>query len=142
MPPTVTDRAPRPGDERFATITARRPTLEWVLAARGAAEPGVDVRRGVAVEALDDDASTTARRTSPACAPTSGETVAGDLVVDAMGRRSQLPRLLADAGARPVHEETEDAGFIYYTRYFRARDGGAPPATAPRRSRRCRRSRS
>ncbi len=126
MPPTVTDRAPRPGDERFATITARRPTLEWVFARAAAAEPGVDVRRGVAVETLE----TTVHDGTPhvtGVRTTSGETVAGDLVVDAMGRRSQLPRLLADAGARPVHEETEDAGFIYYTRYFRARDGGAPP---------------
>ena len=53
---------------------------------------------------------------------TTGERVAGDLVVDAMGRRSRAAGWLADAGARPVHEETEDAGFVYYTRYFRGRD--------------------
>src|SRR3954451_10680039 len=88
MPPTVTDRAPQPGDERFATITARRPTLEWVFARAAAAEPGVDIRRGVAVETLettvhDGTPHVTGVRTA------SGETVAGDLVVDAMGRRSQ-----------------------------------------------------
>jgi 2-polyprenyl-6-methoxyphenol hydroxylase-like FAD-dependent oxidoreductase len=127
MPPTITDRAPRPGDERFATITARRPTLEWAFARAAAIEPGVDVRRGVTVDALE----TTSYDGTPhvtGVRTVAGETVTGDLVVDAMGRRSQLPRLLADAGARPVHEETEDSGFIYYTRYFRARDGGAPPA--------------
>jgi hypothetical protein len=43
-----------------------------------------------------------------------------------MGRRSQLPRLLARRG-RAGSRGGEDSGFIYYTRYFRARDGGAPP---------------
>ena len=33
-----------------------------------------------------------------------------------MGRGSALPKLL---GARPVHEEAEDSGFLYYTRFFR-----------------------
>ena len=37
------------------------------------------------------------------------------LVIDAMGRRSPLPKLLG----RPVAEEVEDRGFVYYTRYFR-----------------------
>src|SRR4051812_10357887 len=32
MPPSIADRAPRPGDERFVTVTARRPVLEWVIA--------------------------------------------------------------------------------------------------------------
>jgi len=126
MPPTIADRAPRPGDERHPTVTARRPTLEWVFARAAEAEPGVDVRRGGAVEALE----TTVHDGTPhvtGVRTVSGETVAGDLVVDAMGRRSQLPRLLAEAGAGPVHEEAEDSGFIYYTRFFRARDGGAPP---------------
>ena len=31
MPPSITDRGPRPGDERFVTLTARRPVLEQVL---------------------------------------------------------------------------------------------------------------
>ena len=36
MPPTITDRTPRPGDERFATITARRPVDRVGPRARGA----------------------------------------------------------------------------------------------------------
>ena len=48
-----------------------------------------------------------------------------------MGRRSALPALLADAGGDPVHEESEDSGFLYYTRYFRAGDGRFPVARAP-----------
>ena len=49
----------------------------------------------------------------------SGERLAADLVVDAMGRRSALPELLGPAG--PVREEAEDSGFLYYTRFFRGR---------------------
>jgi len=54
-----------------------------------------------------------------------------DLVVDAMGRRSRLPALLTDHGAQPVHEEAEDLGFIYYTRFYRSADGALPPYRAP-----------
>ena len=54
-----------------------------------------------------------------------------DLVVDAMGRRSALPALIADAGGDPVHEEAEDSGFLYYTRFFRSADGRLPEPRAP-----------
>lgn len=89
------------------------------------AEPRVDVRRGVAVRELtmrtyNGTPHVTGVRTD------SGEERGGDLVVDAMGRRSQLPRFLSEAGVAPVHEESEDSGFIYYTRFFSS-SGGAPP---------------
>ena len=112
MPPWIADRRPRPGDERFATITARRPVIEHALAR--VAQEEVDVRRGVEVERLVSNGV-------PRIAgvrTTGGENLTADLVVDAMGRRSRLPRWLADAGAH-VHEESEDFGFLYYTRFFR-----------------------
>ena len=56
----------------------------------------------------------------------SGEQLVADLVVDASGRRSQVPRWLEAAGAAPVHEESEDSGFIYYSRFFRAHNGEMP----------------
>ena len=52
LPPTIADRAARPGDERLVTTTARRPTLEHVLARAAEEQPGLEVRRGVAVAAL------------------------------------------------------------------------------------------
>jgi 2-polyprenyl-6-methoxyphenol hydroxylase-like FAD-dependent oxidoreductase len=131
MPPSIEDRAPRPGDERYVTVTARRPTLEWVFARAADREPGVEVRRGVAVEALvaqpvDGLPHVTGVRTA------GGDEIASDLVVDAMGRRSPLPRMLERAGAAPVHEESEDSGFIYYTRFYRANGSGRPSyRTAP-----------
>ena len=46
LPPTIADRAARPGDERLVTTTARRPTLEQVLARAAEEQPGLEVRRG------------------------------------------------------------------------------------------------
>jgi flavin-dependent dehydrogenase len=126
MPPTIADRAPRPGDERFVTLTGRRAVIEQVLARAAEAEPRVEVRRGVGVQGL----ATRRMNGTPhvgGVRTDAGEELSADLVVDATGRRSPLPRWLLDAGAAPVHEEAEDSGFIYYTRFFRARDGGALP---------------
>ena len=53
MPPTIADRAPRPGDDRFVTLTARRPVLEQVLGRAAEEQAGLDVRRGVRVARLD-----------------------------------------------------------------------------------------
>jgi 2-polyprenyl-6-methoxyphenol hydroxylase-like FAD-dependent oxidoreductase len=118
MPPTIADRAPRPGDERFVTWTGRRSTIEQVVGRAAEREPGVEIRRGVAAAAL------ATRRIESRVHVTGvstgdGERLAADLVVDAMGRGSHLPKLLAAAGGDPVHEEAEDCGFLYYTRYFR-----------------------
>ena len=55
-----------------------------------------------------------------------GEDLRADLVIDAMGRRSELTRWLMQLGVGPVIEETEESGFVYYTRFFRARGAGMP----------------
>jgi 2-polyprenyl-6-methoxyphenol hydroxylase-like FAD-dependent oxidoreductase len=124
MPPFITDRTPRDGDERFVTVTGRRPVIEYAVAT---AAQDLDVRRGVFVtdlvtgpEAAAGVPNVTGVRTSQ------GEELAADLVIDAMGRRSGLPGWLADLGARPLDEEAEDSGFIYYTRYFRQANGATP----------------
>ena len=48
---------PRPGDERFTVLTGRRPVVEAVIAGLAAAEPNVEVMRGVAVRGLLADGS-------------------------------------------------------------------------------------
>ncbi|MBV8710741.1 MAG: FAD-binding protein, partial [Solirubrobacterales bacterium] len=119
MPPFIADRLPRDGDERFETITARRPVLEQVLVQVARAEPGLELRNDVVVrELLATDYEGIPHvhgiRTE------AGDELRADLVVDATGRRSVLPRWLEAAGAAPVYEEIEDSGFIYYTRFFRS----------------------
>ncbi len=130
MPPTITDRSPRPGDERFVTYTARRPTIERVLAAAAEEQPGMDVRRGAVVKELSIARDNGTPRVTGVVLD-GGEAQQADLVVDAMGRASQLPRWLSDAELAPVQEESEDSGFIYYTRFFRSRDGSMPQYFGP-----------
>lgn len=125
MPPGITDRAPREGDEKFVTVTGRRPVTEYAVAT--VAEQAADVRRGVQVTGL---------LTGPPAAPgvpditgvrtSDGQEITAGLVIDAMGRRSPLPAWLAAVGAQRPAEEQEDSGFTYYTRYFRPA-GGTPP---------------
>ena len=50
MPPFITDRERREGDERFLTVTGRRPAIEYAFAS--AAEGEVPVVRGSAVAGL------------------------------------------------------------------------------------------
>jgi 2-polyprenyl-6-methoxyphenol hydroxylase-like FAD-dependent oxidoreductase len=130
LPPTLEDRGRRPGDERFATVTARRPVMEQVLGAVAEREPALEVRRGVTAASLIVEPGRGLPHASGVRLDT-GETITADLVVDAMGRRSRLPRWLDDAGVAPIEEEAEDSGFIYYGRYFRSADGSTPPLYTP-----------
>jgi 2-polyprenyl-6-methoxyphenol hydroxylase-like FAD-dependent oxidoreductase len=126
LPPPIADRASRPGDERFVTLTGRRPVVEYAFAS--VAEKLADVRRGVTVAEL---------LTGPCDIPgvphvtgvrtADGEQLDADLVVDASGRRSMLPAWLDTIGARPAIEEAEDSAFYYYTRYFHAPSGHPQP---------------
>lgn len=129
-PPNLTEGGPRPGDERFVTYTARRSTFEQVLGKAAEGEPGLEMRRGSAVKELTVRAGNGTPHVSGVRLD-SGETLHADLVVDAMGRRSQLPRWCSDAGIGPMQEESEDSGFIYYGRYFRSADGGTPQPFGP-----------
>jgi flavin-dependent dehydrogenase len=122
----------RNGDEQYEALTARRPVMEAALARSAVSMPGVDVRRGVAVEGVVTGAS--AEGGAPhviGVRTTSGEELRADLVVDALGRRSPMASWLQAAGARPPSEEREDCGFVYYGRYFRSSDGSVPAMIGP-----------
>ena len=130
LPPMIAGQGPRAGDERFVTFTARRPVMEQVVGTAAEREPGLEVRRGTSAAGLIAAPRGAVTHVSGVRLDT-GETVDADVVVDAMGRRSQFPRWLADVGVGPVEEEAEDSGFIYYGRYFRSADGSIPPLYAP-----------
>lgn len=121
----------RAGDGRFDTVTARRPVLEAVLAGAAGRDPRITVHRGAAVSGLLlDDRSpagvprVTGVRTGPSGWP-------ADLVVDATGRRSMIPGMLAAAGARTGPDSQEGAGFVYYARHLRRPDGALPELHEP-----------
>jgi 2-polyprenyl-6-methoxyphenol hydroxylase-like FAD-dependent oxidoreductase len=107
------------GDERFTALTGRRPVIESAAARVAVATPGLSVRRGATVEGLVADSGNGIPRVS-GVRLVGGEVVPAGLVVDATGRRSQLPAWLEAIGARPVEEELEDLGFVYYGRHFRS----------------------
>jgi 2-polyprenyl-6-methoxyphenol hydroxylase-like FAD-dependent oxidoreductase len=130
LPPLVTDREPRPADEALRFVTARRPVIEYAGAAAAATEPGVVIRRDVKVTGLVPGPSAVPGVPHVAgVAISSGEELRADLVVDAMGRRSPAARLLTAIGAREPHEEAEEHGFVYYSRYFTG--PARPPLLGP-----------
>ena len=119
LPPSLSDHEPRDGDEAFRHVTGRRPVVESVIAAVAAEQPGLVIRRGVRATGLIGGPPAIPGVPHVAGVRTSaGEELRGDLVIDAMGRRSPGAGLLTALGARPPHTESETSGFAYYTRYF------------------------
>jgi 2-polyprenyl-6-methoxyphenol hydroxylase-like FAD-dependent oxidoreductase len=132
MAPTVEDRSPREGDERFWTLTGRRPCLELPFAQAAEDETGVKVARGAHVngfvtggEAIPGVPNIVGVRLAD------GSEMRADVVIDAMGRRSETPQWIVDVGGVEPNEEAEDCGFTYYGRYFRSRDGSLPEVKSP-----------
>ena len=123
MPPGVADRAPRPGDERFATLATRRQLLEYAMAT--VAAPVVDVRRGVHVTGLLSDGRRRVTGVQLGGGSLGARELAADLVIDASGRRSPLPGWLDAIGGAAPAEESEDLGFVYYGRFFQGPPGAA-----------------
>ena len=119
LPPTITDRTSRPGDEAMRCVAGRRPTVEWAVAAMAQAASNVKIRRGTRVQQL-----ILGTRSIPGVPQvsgvrtTSGEEIRADLVVDAMGRQSRATEWILAAGGHSPLEEAEDSNFVYFTRYF------------------------
>lgn len=130
--PEFVTGGPQPGDAELLSVTGRRPVMEAAIAAVAAGTAGLTVRRGVTVTGLVTGGS--ARSGVPHVSGVrtgDGGQFRADLVVDATGRRSPLPRLLEAIGARPPAQELDDCGFVYYGRTFRSRDGALPVASGP-----------
>jgi 2-polyprenyl-6-methoxyphenol hydroxylase-like FAD-dependent oxidoreductase len=124
LPAELTDGV-RPGEDDRGTLTARRPIVEGALA--NVAARSVDIRRGVGVVELCTARGVTGSVPHVTGVRTdTGERIGADLVVDAAGRRSQLPNWLSAIGARPPLEHSDESGFVYCARHFRSRDGGRP----------------
>lgn len=126
------DAALEPGDKDIVFLACRRITFEWVLR-RHVLDTGlVDFRDGVEVTRLaaERDAATGLPRVTGVWVrePGGGEArVAGDLVVDASGRRSKLRTWLPAVGTPPVREASSPCGIFYTSRFYRLRDGARPP---------------
>jgi flavin-dependent dehydrogenase len=121
----------RESDARFDALTARRPVAESAIASV-VARDGVDVRRGVAVAGFLTGEPTRAGIPHVVGVRTEdGHELGADFVIDVGGRRSSLPSLLTDIGARAPIEERADCGFVYFGRHFKSSDGSIPFAFGP-----------
>jgi 2-polyprenyl-6-methoxyphenol hydroxylase-like FAD-dependent oxidoreductase len=131
LPPGIEDRAPAPGDDELTLFACRRVTFEWVLRRHVLQSPRVRWESGVEVLGLaaERDAASGVPRVTGVRARSAGadRVREADVVIDASGRRSRLPRWLSTIGAAPVEEEQEECGIFYCSRFYRLRPGAAPP---------------
>jgi 2-polyprenyl-6-methoxyphenol hydroxylase-like FAD-dependent oxidoreductase len=114
----------QPGDEDLRMVGVRRPLIEWALRQAVANEPNIRAAANTTVVGLEAIKGDVPRVSG---VRTSGGTIEADLVVDAMGRRSPTPAWIAELGGTPMPEESSDCGVIYYTRYYRVREGRSLP---------------
>lgn len=120
---------PAPEDERMTILICRRSTLEEVIRAQAEAQPGVVIRSGAFVEDVIAEAGDDGRLVARGLKLQGGEEIRGDLVVDAGGRGSPVPELLAARGAAAPLEQ-EGCAILYYTRFYRLRPGQEEPPRA------------
>lgn len=109
LPPPIQDREPRPGDEDLETLCVRRPIIDWALD-RAAARDGLALHREIVRDLVMDGNQVTGVRTET-------QTLTADLVVDASGRRSRVPRWLQERGVA-TDEQRSPCGCTYLTRAF------------------------
>lgn len=123
LPPDITDREPRPGDEDLVVLCCRRLTIEWVLRRAVTAEPTITWRGGVGVAGLIADGTDIRGLRLE-----DGSTVTADLVVAAGGRNAAVMDWIAElADVAPPLEERTEAGIVYLSRFYRLRDGQELP---------------
>ena len=104
-----------PGDEELVYLWVRRPIIEWALRRAAATEPGIELRAPARIAGLVVADNRVPRATGVALE--GGDTVGGDVVVDALGRYRP------PAGWRRRVERQADCGALYYCRYFELQDG-------------------
>ena len=126
-------RAPAGRRARSRRSRPAGPVAESVVASVAAATPGVTVRRGVGGRAACSPGPS--RRPGVphviGVVTETGEEIRADLVVDATGRRSPLPRGWPTPARRHRSRRSTTCGFVYYGRHFRSADGSMPPAFGP-----------
>lgn len=126
-PPALDPLPPDPADADLVGLACRRTTFEWVLRRHALGVPGLTMVTG-AVEGLISEAGPGRVPHVNGVGLAGGARLRADVVVDAGGRRSPLPRWLAAVGAGPVPEWVEDTGIVYSSRFYRMLAEGDDPA--------------
>lgn len=116
----------RPGVERvedpdLVGIMARRTTVEPVIRRRVAETPGVTFIQGAVTDLCLQDDGSGPRVTGVQLRD--GRSLAFDCMIDASGRRTRLEEWLSKANIEPPKVDSQSAGMIYYSKYFRFHPG-------------------
>jgi 2-polyprenyl-6-methoxyphenol hydroxylase-like FAD-dependent oxidoreductase len=127
LPPEFPDHSAYPGDDDLVALACRRTTFEWVLRRLVTRLPGVTLRDDVAVIGTTATTGPVPTVTGFTVESTSGsETVGGDLLVAANGRRADVPAMVATHGVS-IDQEVEDTGIVYFSRFYRLHDDVEAP---------------
>jgi 2-polyprenyl-6-methoxyphenol hydroxylase-like FAD-dependent oxidoreductase len=124
MPPTLSDRAGRLGDDEYTSVATRRSTFDWVLRRAVVNQSGIQARGGVRATGLLTRPGSPPRVVG--CTTTAGD-LAADLVVDATCRRSRIGSWLQTVGARRGWTVQAECGLAYYSRHYRFRADAVLP---------------
>ncbi len=105
---------------RMAFLSCTRPVLDKLVLDRVRTEASIEFLEGTDVVGLLGSAGAVTGVKVRERGPERGEThdIAAELVIDAAGRSTAVPKLLAELGCRPVPEERVDAGVAYSSRLF------------------------
>ncbi|MET8629592.1 FAD-dependent monooxygenase [Kitasatospora sp. NPDC004669] len=113
---------------RMAFLSCTRPVLDKVVLDRVRTEPSIEFLEGTDVVGLLGSARAvtgvkvrerdSGRDSGRSSARGEVRDISAELVVDASGRSTSVPKWLAELGCRPVPEERVDAGVAYSSRLF------------------------
>lgn len=123
-PPSLGAVRPEPGDDDLVTLGCRRTTFEWVLRRYARSRPGISFADGASVAALAARSGKPPRVVG-ARVESGGRTrtISADLVIDASGRGSRAAEWLGAIGAEAPSEQRSPSAVLYYTRFYRRREG-------------------
>lgn len=110
----------RAEDADLVYLGVRRELIEWALRRAVLRERSVIVRAGSAITGLVLSDGTRRRVRGVRLGDA---TLTGDLVVDAMGRRSKTGAWLAELGVPAPDVEVSETDLVYYSRFFQIQDG-------------------
>lgn len=126
-PKTLPPLGRQPGDEDLVALGCRRTTFEWVVRRSVLRRDIVVFIPGATVDGLLGGGQPAAVTGVRCRIDDEARTIDADLVVDASGRQSRAPEWLRAISTARVEEESEPSGIIYYTRFYRLRDGAREP---------------
>ena len=124
MPPSLSDKSARPGDERLTLLMTRRSTLDWTLRRMVASEDRIQCLCGARATGLIAGGRQVPHING---VRTDQGDVSADLVIDASGYRTRIDHCLAEVGASQPKVQRAECGLAYFSRHYRLRHDSRAP---------------